>query len=822
MKPEKLLILLIIIIAFSLISNVNAGEINNNTFTDLSFEIDNTLENHTLTLDKNYENTDNSTYITVTKTLTIDGNNHTINGNNHSRILWIKADNFCIKNTTFTNTNSKLAGGSISWWGDNATLINCRFINSNAVSAGGAIYFKGNNITLINCTFTNNHVNYGADHSLTNGQGFDPSKPHIQTVDSAGGALFFSGDNINIDNCKFTDNTAMINGGAVTFSWSNNISISNSQFRKNKAESYAGAICLNGDNLTITNSLFNQNNASQAMDILLNSYNNKIINNTFENNNTIEVWYNVTLINNTYSKSFEQLSRLINESNGSITLTDDYYYISGSNKGILISKPIIIDGAGHCLDGRKLSRMFNIISDDVVIKNINFINGNAFGQYFKRDVGGGAIYWSGNNGLLINSTFINNTGSGIENDPFDREETIVTEDGLVLHTISIRPMGAKINEGGAIVWNGTNGTVINSTFINNAVGYPNTGGAICWRGDNGSVINSVFTKNEAWCGAAIAWIGDNGKVLSSKIMDNGFFDGGIYWFGDNGTVNNSVLLGFNTRSVLRPSDADVNANNNFWGDTVYNPNNVIKSGNVTTWMVMNYNHNGDFINSGESIQITYDVNLKYENHTLIKTDSMNYSGKINYTADKTGFLNITFKNNEINIAVDSKNTIISNDLTKYYADTITYKVNVYDLFGKVVGKTVQFKINTKNYNVKTDKNGVAKLKLNLKPGTYTVKTVYDNIVKTNKITVKKTIITKNIVMKYKKPSKFKVKLLNSKGKVYKKQSVKITLKNKVYKVKTNNKGVATLKLPKTLKKGTYKIKTTYKSLTVVNKIKVKA
>ena len=123
---------------------------------------------------------------------------------------------------------------------------------------------------------------------------------------------------------------------------------------------------------------------------------------------------------------FDELAERINATpeGGLLILDRDYMYVNGSNKGIVISKPIVIDGNGHTLDGCKLSRMFNVTSDNVTLKNINFVNGNAFGRYFAI-AGGGAIYWYGANGLVENCNFINNTGSGVEDDPFDKEETWV-------------------------------------------------------------------------------------------------------------------------------------------------------------------------------------------------------------------------------------------------------------------------------------------------------------------------------------------------------------------------------------------------------------
>ena len=113
------------------------------------------------------------------------------------------------------------------------------------------------------------------------------------------------------------------------------------------------------------------------------------------------------------------------------------------------------------------------------------------------------------------------------------------------------------------------------------------------------------------------------------------------------------------------------------------------------------------------------------------------------------------------------------------------------------------------------------LKLNLKPGTYSIYSSYGDVKIKNRITVKTTLITKNISKKAKKSSKFTVKVLNSKGKAYSKQAIKIKFKGKTYKIKTNKRGIAKFKIPKNLKPGKYTIKTTYKKLTNKNKIIVK-
>ena len=175
-------------------------------------------------------------------------------------------------------------------------------------------------------------------------------------------------------------------------------------------------------------------------------------------------------------------------------------------------------------------------------------------------------------------------------------------------------------------------------------------------------------------------------------------------------------------------------------------------------------------------------------------------------------------NNTDDVAKDS---IKSANLKTYYDKTTTFKVTVMSGNKAVTKGTVVFKVNNKKITANIGSNGVATLKIKLKPGTYKVTSTYGKVSVNNNIVVKKSIITKNVSKKYKKAGKFKVKVLNAKGKAQAKQKVKIKFKGKTYTVKTNKKGIATFKLSKKLKVGKYAIKTTCKGLTVSNKITVK-
>lgn len=497
-----------------------------------------------------------------------------------------------------------------------------------------------------------------------------------------------------------------------------------------------------------------------------------------DDNQTVMDEHNESAFLNT---AFEDLSQKINDTpeNQTLTLTDDYQYGGGDVHGIVISKSITIDGAGHTIDANHSSRIFNVTADNVVLKNINFVNGNALGKYFNSEVGGGAIHWTGANGHVFNCSFINNTGSGIEDDPFDKEETVVTEDGRILHVVRFRPMGARINEGGAITWRGESGTVSNCIFRNNHVGYPDGGGAICWRGNNGKITDSVFLDNGAWVGCVVEWRGENGLILSSKFFNRGLCDNGIFWSGNNGTVRNSILISPDGRDVINRYNQDLIADFNYWGDDMSNPNQFAKPDTVNYWYV------------------SKDTNVSFDRLEINSSFVL------------------------VNSIPEASPKILSNDLTIYYGSNM-FKIQVFDRKGNPAGyEDIVFYINNHEYHRITDGEGYASLDFKLKPGSYDIFSQYDGVIVKNKITIKTVLITKNIYKKVKKSARFKIKVLNSKGKAFKNQSVKIRFKEKTYKLKTNQKGMAIFKLPKNLKAGKYTIKTNCNGLTNSNRIIVK-
>lgn len=176
-----------------------------------------------------------------------------------------------------------------------------------------------------------------------------------------------------------------------------------------------------------------------------------------------------------------------------------------------------------------------------------------------------------------------------------------------------------------------------------------------------------------------------------------------------------------------------------------------------------------------------------------------------------------------NLTVKSASKLIGNkNIITYFTSNDKYQVCVIGDDGKAVGagEVVKMTIGSKTRMIKTDKNGWAKLAIDLKAGRYTVKVAYKNLKVSNKIIVKQILTAKNISKKKAKKIKFSAKLVNSKGKVAKGKKITFKIKGKTYKVKTNKKGIATLVL-KNLKVGKYTIKSIYDKSTIKNTIKIK-
>ena len=195
------------------------------------------------------------------------------------------------------------------------------------------------------------------------------------------------------------------------------------------------------------------------------------------------------------------------------------------------------------------------------------------------------------------------------------------------------------------------------------------------------------------------------------------------------------------------------------------------------------------------------------------------------SSDGKSWSDITLENKTVCLkvyTVEDKSKITSKDLTMKYNDGSYFRVNVTGWNGNrtASGEEVTFTINGKTVTAKTDADGVAKIKITQKAGSYTITTKYLGSTAKNKITVKavpaKITLKASKTLKVKKTAKkFTLKAtLKINGKYVKGKIVKFKFKGKTYKAKTDKKGIAKVTIKKnvikTLKKGKkYTAKITY-------------
>ena len=192
---------------------------------------------------------------------------------------------------------------------------------------------------------------------------------------------------------------------------------------------------------------------------------------------------------NVSSKTFSDLSKEINkvEEGSEIILTEDCEYDSNITfEGIAIKKQLTINGNGHTINGKDSARAFFIDANNVVLKNINFINGNS------RAHGGGTLLIRASNTVIENCTFKNSKdiyGGAIY-------MTAHTKSGLFQEV-----KGTKIS---------------NCKFESNTA--EKGGGAIFALSKENTITNCEFKSNRASIGGAV----QIGNSNNNKITKNNF------------------------------------------------------------------------------------------------------------------------------------------------------------------------------------------------------------------------------------------------------------------------------------------------------------
>ena len=190
-----------------------------------------------------------------------------------------------------------------------------------------------------------------------------------------------------------------------------------------------------------------------------------------------------------------------------------------------------------------------------------------------------------------------------------------------------------------------------------------------------------------------------------------------------------------------------------------------------------------------------------------KNIDITYSGDSKYNSNSISVTANVLKN---------PTTLTANNLVMKYKDGSAWTVTLTDSNGNVIPNVgVKIGISGVYYTIKTNANGVAKLTINLNPGTYNLNATFENDIYDYSFTSAKVTVNKgdshlsasDLVMKYKDGSAWTVTLTDGKGNAISGVAVKIGINGAAYNYMTDANGVATL--PINLAPGTYNVSATF-------------
>lgn len=240
-------------------------------------------------------------------------------------------------------------------------------------------------------------------------------------------------------------------------------------------------------------------------------------------------------------------------SGSTLLLTKDYQCEKDfDSNGIIINQSITVDGNGYTLDAQGISRIFNVTADNVILKNINFINGNT-------TMKGGAVFFE-KSGTLSDCNFINNTATSDGGAVYFNSSSTVENCNFVNNTAT--------GYGGA-VYRYMSGNITNCNFTNNTATY--SGGAI-YSADQVTILNCNFNGNEANSGSALdLWQKEPAKI--SIISHSTFLNNKanvkyeVFESKMNGSNLEITFMGYdNLLNAIYSSDEKVNFTNvTYWG-----------------------------------------------------------------------------------------------------------------------------------------------------------------------------------------------------------------------------------------------------------------
>ena len=683
----------------------------------------------------------------------------------------------------FTNNTAGTNGAAIILDSTGQTVQDCTFTNNRAGGRGGAIYDTGTGADNANfikdSAFVENEAYDGGAAYITDGRITQIyNATFIDNVASHnGGAAYITVDGIHYVDYDLFKHTGVYDETSERFTWNmggrdyiySSLLQNNIDYFMNVSHVVSGLTAVitvnvpadanksrNGKvrfEVTYTNesgsylTIYELDDFDDSGIVTLNLPNSRIghydVIVGFSEDTYLYKQFNLSYDVNDPRGDFEILQDLVNKAIEShqteLNLTRDYTFTVGNETDPLdfnwldvdITSPLIINGNGWTINALGYCRIFNITSDNVVIRNVTLINGN------NATSDGGAIYWSGSNGTVESTFFINNTatsdGGAIYYAP------TATDCKVIDCTFENNTAG---DNGGAIDWNATTGVLNGTTFINNKAG--DNGGALC-REENaagGYGNNNVFISNTATQGGAIAWMKsesitinkytfiDNtaevsggaifvGEGSGNCIINESYFEGNnvtrttgghggaIEWYAQSGAVYTST---FNNNHAYKggaifvgQTSGDINIT-----DSTFTNNSAVANGgaidvNASSVIIVNSNLSGNTAENGGAIYVGGSgEHNSVTSCTFTNNNATGNGGAVDWAASNGYILESTFEYNNaenggaVYIGGDASDGSIINSTFNYnHANENGGAVDWNSTIGRLINST--FEGNTAKY-----------------------------------------------------------------------------------------------------------------------------
>ncbi|MEE0943459.1 MAG: Ig-like domain repeat protein [Methanobrevibacter sp.] len=486
--------------------------------------------------------------------------------------------------------------------------------------------------------------------------------------------------------------------------------------------------------------------------------------------------------------TFTALQEKINnaDENATITLENDYTYDEGfSTGGISISKALTIDGKGYTINGNSQSRIFYLLGNNIVLKNINFKDCSC-------DVMGGAIMNNAGDCTISSCTFTNCSagwdGGAISNHAGD----------CTISSCTFTNCSASDSAGGAISNNAGDCTISSCTFTDCSAS--GSGGAISNHGVNCSISFCTFTDCSADWGGAIN-INNYGVncIINSCNFTGCSADGGgaIYRYGVNCSISSSMFI--LNKNTFRGCDDAVFDNCWCWfGNNASNYDTKLYD-YIDSWLFLDATSTPVAGVEGKS-SIVFNLKLYNSTSKLITTPDIpnlpdivfdlsatngylsKYSARLGEvviftsTIDKDGNIKASYNGASCAVTITSLN-LDAPDVSKYYNGSERFVVTLSDSAHKPVSnKNVSITLEGITTTGITDNAGQFSIPLDLDPGNYIVTLSYNGVNVRSNVNVYSTVEFGNVKGVYRDVA-FNATILDSSGKPVKGKEVKIKVGN---------------------------------------------